>query len=314
MNRNDIKDILLSCLLGGILLAGGYFLQASYEKQKLPPVDSNIQEQQEAKPVAPQKEKPDYADLERNIMAAIGNEEDNYSVYIARGDAPENPLLINNQIRRSASMIKVFIMEYAMDLAYHHKLSLDDTLVLKHSDKVGGAGIICGWSDGTAISLNRLLELMITESDNTATNMLIDYLGMDNINGYIQQQGYSETTLNRKMMDMDSIAAGRENYTSVKDLGSFFSNLAAHRCVSEEYDARMIEILLGQTDVEVIPAALPELQIAHKTGELGGLYDDGGIIYGKEQPYILVMMNDDIDRSTAVYKMRKIARLLCGNT
>lgn len=68
--------------------------------------------------------------------------------------------------------------------------------------KVDGAGIISSWSDGTEISLYDLLKLMITESDNNATNIIIDRFDMDEINNFIQQRGYKDTKLSRKMMDV----------------------------------------------------------------------------------------------------------------
>ena len=205
-------------------------------------------------------------------------------------------------------MIKVFIMAYVMDEAAHAKLNLGSTITLKSSDKVGGAGVISGWRTGTEISIEELTRLMITESDNTATNMLIDYLGMENINKYIQKHGYSETILQRKMMDLEAVAAGRENYSSVRDLGAFFAKLLNHSCVSYEYDQRMIDILLQQTDTEVFPAALPDASVAHKTGELNNLYDDGGIIFTADGAYVVVIMNDDIVRREAVATMKRLLK------
>ena len=67
------------------------------------------------------------------------------------------------------------------------KLSLDITITLHASEKVGGAGILCGYANGSVLSLDTVLRLMITESDNTATNLVIDLLGMDDINAYIQR-------------------------------------------------------------------------------------------------------------------------------
>lgn len=255
------------------------------------------------------KNKVDYFNVRSEIENIIGDETDEYSVYLWYPKSGENTdtLVINNKSRRSASMIKVFIMSYAMELASKGQLNLDNQIVLKSSDKVGGAGVICGWSSGTEISIYDLLSYMITESDNTATNMMIDYLGMDNINSYIKKEGYNETVLGRKMMDFDAIAAGRENYSSVSDLGKFFQKLVRNQCVNSEYDTKMIDILLQQTDKEVFPTALGDVKIAHKTGELDNLYDDGGIIYSPRGEYVLVVMNDGVGRSSAVKKMQKIA-------
>ena len=114
------------------------------------------------------------------------------------------------------------------------------------------------------------------------------------------------------MMDFDAVAAGRENYSSVRDLGRFFTKLAQHQCVNADYDQQMIDILLRQTDTEVFPAALYGVDIAHKTGELDNLYDDGGIIFTAKGGYVLVIMNDGISRYSAVSKMQSIASATYG--
>ena len=71
----------------------------------------------------------------------------------------------------------------------------------------------------------------------------------------------------------------------------------------------MIDILLQQTDTEVFPAAVSNVKIAHKTGELDNLYDDGGIVFKEGTPFVIVIMNDDISRGKAVVQMKRIFSL-----
>lgn len=290
-----------------IILLSVYFIAEKNEQVDYLQEKSNDELHISTDPIIDDNREASYNLLATDIKNIIADKNDRYSIYFACTDIDVQPLIMNNQSRRSASMIKVFIMSYAMELARQNQMNIDETLILQESDKVGGAGVICGWPTGTKISIDKLLELMITESDNTATNMLIDYLGMDNINKYVQNNGYTDTVLCRKMMDYQSVAEGRENYTSVKDLGMFFTKLSNHNCVSQEYDEKMIQILLKQTDIEVLPTALPDMRIAHKTGELDGLYDDGGIVFGSKHTCVLVIMNDNIARGNAVSTMRKIA-------
>ena len=72
----------------------------------------------------------------------------------------------------------------------------------------------------------------------------------------------------------------------------------------------MREILFGQTDTECFPQALPNVKIAHKTGELDHLYSDGGIIYGAAgEDMVLVVLSDGYEnRAKTIEMMRKIAR------
>lgn len=212
---------------------------------------------------------------------------------------------------RAASMIKVYILSYLFEKIDKGEISLQDVYVLKPSDKVGGSGVLYGYESGSVLSIDTIARLMITESDNTATNILIDKLGLENINSYIAIQGYKDTQLNRKMMDVNAIDKGIENYTSAQDLGNWFLKLAKGEMASDLSNKQMIYYLLGQTDTECISAALPNRIIAHKTGELAGVYHDGGIIYNtnRNDYYILILLSDGYDsRAGTIESFRSIAK------
>lgn len=247
----------------------------------------------------------------RDTVASIFDGKAEYSLFFSCVRGQKCDLLIHENVSmRSASMIKVFILGYAMERVKDGALDLQEPVSLRNEDKVGGSGVLIGYPDGTELSILDLLRLMITESDNTATNIMIDRLGMDRINHYIAGQGYSESILQRKMMDFESAARGRDNYTSARDLGTFFTRLYHHQCVSPKYDTLMVEILKAQADDEAFPAALPDVMIAHKTGELIGAYHDGGIIYGNRD-YVLVILTDDYNsRDEIVDVIRRTAHYL----
>lgn len=253
------------------------------------------------------------AALAQGIEALSNADSTHYAVFVAYPEE-RREYVYQSSSMRSASMIKVFLLATVMERVQQGTLSLDQVLTLHSSDKVGGAGVIAGFPSGTELSLDTVLRYMITESDNTATNMVIDLLGMDAINAYIQRNGYHDTILQRKMMDFKAVNAGRENYTSVADLGHFFVKLYNHSCVSPELDDVMLGYLKEQTDIECFPTALPGVQIAHKTGELGGLYDDGGIIYQEGRPFIMVGMTENYSsRSTAISTLRQMLRVAAEN-
>ena len=249
-----------------------------------------------------------YDDMESKVYSIL-NDGSEYAVYVAYPQQTDEVFIYNSQQWRSASMIKVFILATAMEMAQNGELSLDETMTLQYYDKVGGAGILGGYATGSQLSLRQILKLMITHSDNTATNMAISRLGMDTINEYIARNGYNDTILQRKMMDMDAIYAGRENYTSAKDLGDFFLRLYKHECISYDYDEIMLDFLKAQTDDECLNTALPDKVIAHKTGALAGLFDEGGIIYNGDNDTILVMMTENYTgEKTVIGRMKQFAR------
>ncbi len=237
------------------------------------------------------------------------NDGTEYSVYLAYPQQSADSYVYNSHAMRSASMIKVFIMGAVMEKARDGELDIAETITLKAADKVGGAGILAGYPAGSELSLKEAMRLMITESDNTATNIVIDRIGMAAVNDYAARNGYDDTILKRKMIDMAAVRAGRENQSSVRDLGEFFRRLYHHECVSYDYDEIMLEFLKGQTDRDCFPAALPNHTIAHKTGALIGLYDDGGIIYNGNNDAILVIMTENYtSERTAIEHMKAFAR------
>lgn len=257
---------------------------------------------------------PVNAALNEKISAISNTDSTRYSLFAAYPNENRPPYIYQSEQMRSASMIKVFLLANAMENVRNGKLSLDMEITLKSSDKVGGSGILCGYANGTVLSLDTILRLMITESDNTATNMVIDLLGMNNINQYIRQNGYNDTILKRKMMDFAAVNAGLDNYTSVTDLGNIFQKIYNHECVGHKEDEIMLSYLKGQTDKECFPAALPGTVIAHKTGELGGLYDDGGIIYMNGRDIILVIMTEHYSsRYRAIEIMKTMAKTVAYN-
>ena len=262
----------------------------------------------EAAPTANNLSQNIFMGVEGKIKAHL-NDGTEYSVYLAYPQKSATPYIYNSKPMRSASMIKVFILAAAMEEDKAGRLSIDEKVILHASAKVGGAGILEGYRNGAVLSMREVLRLMITESDNTATNIIIDRLGFDTINAYIKSHGYKDTVLKRKMMYSAAVAAGRENMSSVSDLGEIFKRIWAHGCVSEKHDAIMLEFLKGQTDTDCFPSALPGAVIAHKTGALVGLYDDGGIIYRNGKDTVLVIMTENYTGArNAIAHMKAFAK------
>jgi beta-lactamase class A len=190
----------------------------------------------------------------------------------------------------AASMIKVFILAKAYEDIQSGSLRRNETFTLTPDNVVGGAGILQGRGYGTRVSLQETMDLMITESDNTAANLLIDRLGMDRINSYMQSHGYTHSVLRRKMMDTEAMREGRENMTSTRDIALLFKRLYRGQCVGPAQDREMLEIYKRQTDNDSIPGALPQgTVVAHKTGEVSDFRHDGGIVYTPKGDYVLVI-------------------------
>ena len=193
-----------------------------------------------------------------------------YEVYFL--DSGKSMSSDNSQATPSASVIKVFIMEYIYDLVSHQSISMTDII------------------DGE--TLEHLLKKMIQQSDNDATNNLINYFGMENMNRYFQIAGYSDTKLQRLMLDENARTQGLENYTSLNDCINYLMKL--YESQNNPISKAMLEILKGQTIDTKIASRLPDgVEIANKTGELNTVENDMGII-SAEEPFILVVLSSGV--------------------
>ena len=245
-------------------------------------------------------------EFETLIRAELDEQSDQFAVYFFNLQKDDQPSVFQSRPMRPASMIKVFVMAKAMFEVKQGNLSLDEPIIMTEENIVGGAGSIAGEGAGAQVPVRKLIELMIIESDNTATNMLMDRLGMEDLNKYLRDNGYRDTIINHKMM----LDEGKmTNLSSVLDLGTLFTRIYRHECVDDYYDRLMVDYLLRQEDTDCFPSALPYWNIAHKTGEVTGLYDDGGIFYGSAYDFVLVIMNDGIDgREETIDRMKAITR------
>ena len=138
-------------------------------------------------------------------------------------------------------------------------------------------------------SLHELLYWMITQSDNTSTNILIDHFGFGLINEYIGSLNLKNTSLGRKMLDFEAVKNGINNYTSADDVFSLFCALHKKSILSEQLCSLASEILLSQRDSQLFKRYIWEsdVKIAHKSGGLDYLSHDAGIFYCGQQAFFL---------------------------
>ena len=293
-----------------VLEAGGMASAALWQQQE-GGIAAQAAENRVAKNVQHAPKAVDEEELTAQTARIIGDTKNQLAVYFLRPDREIEPFVYRSQQMAPASMIKLFVMAKTMQDAHDGKLSLDEKITIKKKDAVGGAGVTTWYNAGEQRTIEQLMTVMITDSDNTATNILIDRLGMQNINQYLQQQGFSDTVLVYKMMM--GRKGKKKNLSSVRDIGSLFSRLYYHQLVGEQEDKLMLAILRQQHDKECFPAALPDYEIAHKTGEVNDVYVDGGIFFGPQEDFVLVVLsNGKAGRSDAIEKMQNLARYYAG--
>ncbi|MEG1896264.1 MAG: serine hydrolase, partial [Oscillospiraceae bacterium] len=187
------------------------------------------------------------------------------------------------------------------------KRSLDDKIIITEDMLTGGDGVLKEMEQGHSFTLKEILTFMIIVSDNMATNILIDMLGMDAVNAQGKKLGLEKATLGRKMMDSQAKKLGHDNYICAQDMASVLEKIYTGKLVNEEMSAVALDILKRQQQMGRLQLYLPEeLVVAHKCGDLDFLEHDGGIVFMEGKPYILVVL-------TAQAKTNKDARETIGN-
>lgn len=207
----------------------------------------------------------------------------------------DQTLLFNERhVFPAASIVKVPILLEYLRQVEEGDLDPSMTVSLKEEDVVTGAGILMELHRGIELTARDLARLMIVISDNTASNLMLDIVGMDNVNRFIKSVGMQDTVVGRKFM-IDPKAKFSKNFTSVKDMVILYDLLYHRKILTEKSCAEAIEILSRQQYREKIPLLLPKkLKIAHKTGEITGVRHDCAIILHPEHPYIFCVLTEKL--------------------
>lgn len=194
----------------------------------------------------------------------------------------------------AASIVKVPIMlEYFRQIE-SNGLDPNEIVELHEKDIVGGAGILMEMHTGLRLTLRDLVRLMMVISDNTASNMMLDRLGMDEINAFSKSLGLEDTVIGRKFM-IDPEAKFSKNFTSVRDMVTLYEKLFRGEILNKEHTQEAIGILTRQQYREKIPLLLPtKLKIGHKTGEITGVRHDCAIVFYDEKPYALCVLTEEL--------------------
>ena len=211
----------------------------------------------------------------------------------------------------AASVIKLPILVEAFRQDRDGLLSMDESLSIRPEQKMPSCGALTYLHDGLAVTLRDLCALMIIVSDNTATNILIERLGMENVNATMRALGLEKSTLRRLLFDAEAAGRGLENTVTAWEMGQLLEMLYKGECVSAEADAEMLSIMRDQRLNGKMPFFLHGLKIAHKTGEDDGITHDVGIVYA-EHPLILCFASNHTDVPTFERFIQDAARDFVG--
>lgn len=200
-------------------------------------------------------------------------------------------LLHENDVFAQASSIKITVLADLYLQAQEGKLKLTDLYTVQSSDLVPDSDIMNGLTPGvTRITLRDLATMMVAVSDNAATNVLIDRVGMQNVNSMLDSLGLSHTRLRRKMMDLQAAKEGRENISTPREMMQLLDAIYHGKLLNKESTADFFK-MLSTNKSSFIPRDLPaDLKIANKPGELEAIRNDSGIVFVAGRPYVICVM------------------------
>jgi beta-lactamase class A len=265
--------------------------------------------------------------LAKRIKAELTSYNGKMSIYL--DDFKGNIIDIDaDDTYETASTIKTFILLDFFDQVHSMKKSLSDILVYSEENKIDGSGILQSLDYGVTMNAKSVATLMIIISDNVATNMMIDYLGIEHINETIKKWGFNNTVLHNKInFDIyDKLGT-----TTPRDYGRLFTLLHNRTLVSREASEEMISIFKMQHYNSMITKDFPQyylsgddslaseeeqIYVASKSGSMKACRNDGGLIITPYGEYAIVLFNKDFydplyyPEHDATYYGARVSRLV----
>ena len=233
-------------------------------------------------------------------------------------DLTDGRLLLRNADRvfPTASSIKIAVLLelYRQDqearAGAKGKARLDDIYTFDPKDLVEDSQIMAGLTAGVTRVTNRdLAQFVVAVSDNAATNVLIDRVGMQNVNATLRSLGLTKTMLRRKMIDIAAARRGDENVSTPQEMTRLLEMIYKGKALNKELTDQLIKQLKTLKKDNYLSYELPaDVELADKPGSLDGVRNDVGIIFAQNRPFaIAVMTAYDRDEKAAERAISEVA-------
>lgn len=191
----------------------------------------------------------------------------------------------------SASLVKLPIMIACFLSAEEGKIKLDRAVALRSSDKLSGSGILKDVRPGAIFTVEELIGFMVYDSDNTATNILTNLVGIDYLNRVFKSLGLKNTSLLRRVADFGLRDRGIENYTTAQDITWLLNQIYHRKLISKGLSEQCLKVLKLQRVNDRIPKYLPlEVTVAHKTGLERSVCHDAGIVFSCKGDFLICVL------------------------
>jgi beta-lactamase class A len=260
-----------------------------------PASNAPAQQQQQATHAPP-------AGLDRRVRAEVNGFSGTVSLYAKNLDTGAEYSLNGDEPVRTASTIKVAVMVEAFARVAEGRAKWTDELVLDKSVRYEGSGVLQDLTDGLRLPLRDAVTLMITVSDNTATNMVLDRLSTDAVNERMESLGLKQTRIMRRVGGGGESREGKIESnkrfglgrTTPREMVALLERLERGEVVSAAASKEMIELLKREQTKDGIFRALWKFPTATKSGALDALRSNVGVIYHPRGRIALAVTCDDM--------------------
>jgi len=239
--------------------------------------------------------------LDNQIRAELTNFKGKVYIYARNFDTGESYSYNGEERVRTASTIKIAIMIEAWARVTEGKVKWTDELVLTKAARYAGSGILPEMSDGLRLSLQDCVRLMMLLSDNTATNMVLDYLGTESVNERMKSLGFKSTRLMRRVGGggdtNDGQIADNKRFglgaTTPREMVDILEKLERGQIISATASKEMIDLMKREQARFAIGRTSSDT-VATKYGALDALRSCVGIVYAKQGRIAMAITVDDM--------------------
>ena len=199
-----------------------------------------------------------------------------------------------DELFSAASVIKLPLFVHILRRCSEGALRMEDKLLITQEEKVPICGALTLFTSEVEADVRTLCRLMISLSDNTATNRLIRHVTLKDAAAGFREMGLNQTKLNRLLFDEQASQAGLQNEICLKEIGMLLEKLYRNAFGSDVSQEALDVLQLQQVDHKLNGKMGGAVPIAHKTGEDEGISNDVGIVYAKE-PFVICFAGHDTD-------------------
>lgn len=267
-----------------------------------------------------EKQKLLWGKMQRDVERIVNDLDGVAGIAIVDLTSGERLLINGDEVFPQASLIKLpmlaelYRQEEQSRKGTAGKARLTDLYTVRQEDMVPDSDIMLGLTPGTTRVTNRDLATMVSAvSDNAATNVLIDRVGMESVNAMLDSLGLRNTRLRRKMMDLKAAQEGRENVSTPREMAALLEAIWQDKLFSEPLRDDLLKVLSGHTHYTTfLHAGVPaDVRVAEKEGELEAVRTVAGIVFAQNRPFAITVMltylNDEKEGEAAIGKIAGVA-------